>query len=305
MKSRVLIFSLVVMGMFFSASSFDISFSAPAQWMTLRDGEVVVRFHADTSMLPDNQVVFSLHNHTENSERRLSTKTVTVDGYTGEYTIGTVEDAFIGGSQWLVIQWRVPGTDFKGTLGPLGIADLERIGSERIAGAKRFENELSDSEIMAAFGDDHFITVGGVKVALGWNDRSLFVAYDKHNSAGELQLAFDLKCGKSAFLSWADRFLVYNAEKESVSGVHYRRKIRDEKVEYAERSWGQGIITSSGENILLVSIPWDEMGVIAFQERVIGLAAFSFDQNGAAKINLPSSALKYAPGTWGDFILEK
>ncbi|KMQ49413.1 hypothetical protein CHISP_3675 [Chitinispirillum alkaliphilum] len=306
MKPLISSFLVVLTGMVFSVSAIDIAFSTPAEWMTLRGDSVLVRFHADTAQLPANQINFRVYRESESSSRRVISRTVTLDSFTGEFNLGSIDEATLGGSQWLTLYWNVPDTDHNGKMGPVGVADLERLENTRIKGATRLADDITLEKAYSQLDEEKYVTVGEKSFALGWNNQSLFVALNKSNgSNSELQFAVDPKVGRSAFLSWADRFLVYNAEENSVEGFHYRRRFSDGVLNYSQRSWGEEIKTFAGENNLVVSIPWHEIGLIPFEERVLGFAVFASENGKRSAAILPSQAQGEIPGTWGDIILEK
>ncbi|MDG5813716.1 hypothetical protein QA601_01370 [Chitinispirillales bacterium ANBcel5] len=298
---------VLISGLAVYVSASDVLINSPLPWMTLRNDSLMVRLQADTAQLPQNQITFSVKHHSPGRASQLMSNTVTMDDYSGEFLIGMLGRAQLGGDQWLSIEWNVPGTEKNDRLGPVGIADLNLLESKRINKALRVDDDSKLNDVVSFAKDSTLLEKNDAGVSLAWNTNALFLMIHKSEVSGkELKLGFDPKCGKYAFLAWADRFISYSTETDSVLGTHYRRSYDDEEgLQYQKRVWGENIEQISNEEMVFVSIPWDELGLIPFEERVLGFAVFEYDSNQNLSVSLPQSAQKQVPGTWGEFILQK
>ncbi|MFP4015342.1 MAG: hypothetical protein ACLFVQ_14745 [Chitinispirillaceae bacterium] len=283
----------------------DIIVSTPSPWMTLRSDSIMLTVQADTSKLPRNKITFRVQRHTRSRISTLFSKTVKMDDISGEFFLGRVKREPLGGSDLISVKWNVPGTELEGVLGPLGIVSLNEKKDEGLAKAVRLKEGISEEQVKEALSGKKEFELAGAECAFGWNKEALFVAVAKGKGVSEVQFAFDGKCGKNAFLSWADRFVVYNAESDSVYGVHYKRTFDEKTIKYADMGWGEGLSALKADSVKVIKISWSDIGVIPFEERNVGFSAYAGKGSGKLTVSYPGSAQREIPGTWGDIRLEK
>ncbi|MDR3013202.1 MAG: hypothetical protein LBU70_08340 [Chitinispirillales bacterium] len=289
--------------------------TSPEPWATLRTDSVVVSFQADTSILPRGSVDFRVVRSSRGRETTLFTQNVKAADLGAEVFLGRVRanDIPLGGTDFMSIMWSIPGSDLRGSIKPIGIAKLsgEAIGGKWIPAypplsAVRIADGASMEEAAAAFTEATGFEVGGMRVAVGWNTEAFFINLPSPPSGvTEVEFALDLRCGKNAFLAWADRFVVYDAASSVVSLLRYERSVSG-AIGYKSVPWGGGAAFSfmKGESANLVKIFWHEMGIQPFDERGLGFAVFVGGRAGQPA-NYPAGARRDIPGTWGDIRLEK
>lgn len=277
----------------------DVIVSTPSPWMTLRSDSIMVTVQADTSKLPGNRITFRVQRHSGSRISTLFSKNVKMDDISGEFFLGRVKREPLGGSDLISVKWNAPGTELEGVLGPLGIVSLNEKQDEGLVKAVRLKEGMSEEQVKKALSGKKAFELAGAECAFGWNKEALFIAVGKGEGVSEVQFAFDGKCGKNAFLSWADRFVVYSAESDSVYGVHYNRTFDEKAIKYADMGWGEDLSFLKTDSLKVIKIRWSDIGVIPFEERNVGFSAY------AGKASFPESAEREIPGTWGDIRLEK
>jgi hypothetical protein len=279
--------------------------SAPASWMTLRTDSLFAAVQADTSRLPKGKVDFKVRRHSGSRVSALFTKSVKMEEYNADIFLGTIKEKNLGGTDFLSIEWSVPGSEFSGVVEPFGRAIIEEVTKNTLSAVKLKDGssitQISDA-LMGAPRQD----VGGSKFAAGWNKEGLYILFNPSAAVLEAQFAFDAKCGRNAFLSWADRFIVYEAATQSIRGIHYRRSFDRNAIQYVEMPWGEGegLSLTKAEKSELIKVQWHELGLQPFEERNIGFAVFIKERPRAA-VSYPSAAKSGIPGTWGELRLEK
>lgn len=281
-----------------------ITITAPTPWMTLRGDSLEVSVQADMSRLPKQEVAFKLVRNANGRANTLVSKTVKIEDGSADAFLSRVPAMPYGGTDYLSLEWSVPGTEIKGVIEPVGAAALAEEPAP--LSAQKMKDGVTDTQASDALAGAPGFEAGGVKFAAGWNSDALYVLIKAEESVKEVQMAIDGKCGKGAFLSWADRFIVYTADADSVSGVHYKRSIEKNAVKYEPMAWGSAnsLTSSKAEVSRLIKIRWYELGLQPFEERNIGFAAF-VTAKGKKSHALPTNAKRDIPGTWGDIRLEK
>jgi hypothetical protein len=300
-------------------------------WTTLRSDSVEVAVQADITRLPNKEVAFKVSKNSGGRASALFGKTVKVEEASSDAFLGRLKDVPLGGSDYLSLEWSVPGTELKGVVEPIGAAKLlEGAALPPALSATRLKEGLSDGKAADVLAGAAGTEWGGVKFAAGWNADALFIRIKAAEDVTEVQFGIDGKCGKSAFLSWADRFILYSAEADSVHGVHYKRSVGkwmaanydasktkaavkvpgaayDGSVNYESMAWGgkQSLSVTKAETSRLIKIRWYEIGMQPFEERNIGFAAFVSGKTKNAQASYPSAAKRDIPGTWGNIKLEK
>lgn len=281
----------------------DVIISTPSPWVTLRNDSISLTVQADTSKLPQNRIAFRVRRHRGSRITTLFSKRVKMDDISGEFFLGKVRNEPLGGSDLLSVKWSVPGTDLEGVVGPLGIVDLKSESQKGMVSAVCLKEGASMGEVEKKLSAADGFEVGGSECAVGWSKDGLFVMI-KEGTEAQIQFAFDGKCGRNAFLSWADRFVVYNPESDSVKGVHYKRSFDDKAIKYTDMSWGEEMSYHKTDSGRIVRIPWHEIGVLPFEERNVGFSAYQ-GKTERVRASFPASARREIPGTWGSIRLEK
>jgi len=279
--------------------------SSPAPWATLRTDSLFVTVQADASNLPKGTIDFKVVKHSGGRSRTLFSKNVKMKEQSSDLFLGALKNRHIGGTDVLSIEWSVPGTDLRGVVEPFGVAKLQE--SANILSVVKLGDGASVEQISDALAGAAAKNVGASKFAAGWNRDGLYILLNAGSGVSEVEFAFDPKCGRNAFLSWADRFVVYSTDKDSVYGVHYRRSFDRTAVNYAVMPWGEGdgLSMSRSENARLIRIQWHEIGMQPFDERNIGFSVFAKEKSKRTPLAYPSAANRSIPGTWGELRLEK
>jgi hypothetical protein len=286
--------------------------SSPAAWTTLRSDSVTVSLQADTAALPKGSVSFKVLRRSGARSSVLFSKSVKVEDGAVDAFLGRVPGGLpVGGSDFLSIEWSVPGTELKGVVEPVGVVKLNGKvvednkwvpGSPRLA-AVRLEEGITGDRAAEALGGLAGVGVGGGKIAAGWNDAKLFLSCTPLGSAAEAEFAFDLKCGYNAFLAWADRFVA--TDDDSAYGSHASmRSVDKDGLKVEESPWvgaAAPALVRAGK-ARMVSLDWSELGIQPFEGRAVGFAAFA---KGKAGVSYPAGANRAIPGTWGGIELGK
>jgi hypothetical protein len=282
--------------------------------MTLRGDSLFVTIQADTSKLPKGTIDFKVKRHSGDRASTLFNKSVKIEDNNADIFLGIVKEKNLGGSDFLSIGWSVAGSELSGTVEPFGRAIIEESAQsdKNVLSAVKLKDGLSITQISDALIGAQGHDIGGSKFASGWNKDGLYILFNPAAAFLETQFAFDAKCGRGAFLSWSDRFIVYDAASQSVRGVHYKRTFDKNAIRYAEMPWGEakdgkadGLSLSNAENSKLIKVQWHEMGLQPFEERNIGFAIFIKEKSKKETMTYPSAAKSGIPGTWGELRLEK
>jgi len=284
-----------------------VTISAPASWTTLRADSLFVTLQADSSRLPKGKVDFRVKRTSGNRATTLFNKSVKIEDHNSDIFLGIIRDKNLGGTDFLSIDWSVPGSELKGTVEPFGRAVIEEGAAKNVFSVVKLKDGSSVTQISDALIGAQKLDIGASKFTAGWNKEGFYILFNPAANVAEMQFAFDAKCGRSAFLSWADRFIVYDANAESIRGVHYRRSVNKNVVQYDEMTWGEedGLSLSKAENSKLIQVKWHELGLQPFEERNIGFAVFINEKSKKAVLPYPSAAKREIPGTWGELRLEK
>ncbi|HEX2960020.1 MAG TPA: hypothetical protein VHO70_24515 [Chitinispirillaceae bacterium] len=285
-----------------SAQAQTVSFSSPVTWVTQRNDTVAVKAQVDTAQLKQKSLTLKLVQVDNGKKKEIASKKVSVNDVTLDMSFGSIKKPLVGGESYLRIDWSVPGATDNGALYPFGIVsesvfkDLVPVKAVKVkAAGDCFQLK-----------DDQFQNLGDVKVATGWNmDSYFFVVKKSADSKSIVKCAFDGKNGKSAFLSYPDRFVGYNAQTDSVSAVHYVREMNADTLKYRENNWNNSITKQKSGDIVVVTVPWGDIGVIPFDERTIGFAMFAEGADTKVTQSIPATAQRLIPGTWTNLFLTK
>ena len=278
----------------------------PAPWTTFRSDSIVVSVQADTLRLPQKAVAFKVNRNSNGRTSTLFSKNVRMEDVSAKVFLGRLGALPLGGADFLTVEWSVPGTELKGVIEPLGAARLpDAVTARPPLSAARLKEGATEAQAADFLRGVGAAEAGGVKFAAGWNNDALYILINAADGVTEAQVAIDGKCGKSAFLSWADRFAVFSAASDSVYGRHYRRSLDKNVMKFEEMPWGGAstLSVAKAETSRLIKIRWYEVGIQPFEERNVGFSVFSAGKS--KKAAYPGLADREIPGTWGDLKLEK
>jgi len=282
----------------------SITFHSPIPWTTLSDGKITTKTLIDTAEVKKKKVKLELYTIQNGKKRRLATKSFTPVDYSFETQLSELKYSVFGGTDFLRIEWSVTGTDNKGYIEPFGIIQL----SEKAEGNQWKCNEITSnmkySAIKSSLKDDDFISIGKVSCCFVWNNDKLGILCKNSKGVKNIYFLFDGKNGKNAFMSFPDRQLEYFPENDSLHAAYYKRAVTDSGIDYQSNAWIQEIKHEISEDIVLISIPWYDLGIIAKDERRFGFAVFVQNKDNKS-IALPEKAHRKIPGTWGNLVLVK
>jgi hypothetical protein len=283
-----------------------IAFNGPMPWITQRNDSITVRAQIDTAQLKKNKVInlSAVLVNDRGQKSVLARKTFPVTDYSGEFALGAVKKNLVGGRSYIRIDWSLPAAaGGKGALEPIGIAALDRLPAPAVIAVPRLKEGAGPD--VSGLKDSDYRTVGRTRFALGWNDGALFIVIVKGQAAGSVRFAIDGKNGKNAFLSFADRVVMYGPGKESLTGAHFSREMRDGRLTYAEKPWPNEITKSVADDRVVIRVPWSDAGLIPFAERRLGMGIAAFDARGGQTAACPAGADFFLPATWCDVVLAK
>jgi hypothetical protein len=239
-------------------------------------------------------------------------KTFPVIDFTGEFALGPVKRDLAGGRSYVKLDWSMPGVNSgkAGTAGfselmPIGIVALDKLPTLEPITVPRLKDGTEAAGAAALVKDSDFRTLGAAKFAFAWNREALFIVLVKNALQGTVRFAIDGKNGKNAFLSYADRVVMYQPGKDSLKGVHFSRGMRGDAITYDENPWPNGITKSAADNKVVIRVPWYDAGLIPFEERRLGMGIMTFDDKGKQTAAVPAKADFFCPGTWCDLLLAK
>jgi len=290
--------------------------AAPAPWTTLRSDSVVVSVQADLGALPRGTIDFKVVRRSGTRASTLFSRSVKMEEPSADVFLGRVRDMPVGGNAFLSIEWSVPGSELKGAVEPIGAIRLfgEVTADNRWSPAQapqvaiKLSDGISGTQAAEALAAAPSFEVSGMKFSAGWNSVGLFIRFIPDAAVTGVDFAFDLKCGKNAFLAWADRFVVYSAAGDGVTGQHFgKRAVDKDGIKSEELSWGSN--NSPGlekaETARVMMVRWPDLGMQPFEDRNIGFAVFANGRAAKRPASYPVAADRSVPGTWGDLRLAK
>jgi len=283
-----------------------VTITSPTPWMTLRSDSAVVSVQADTLRLPQRSIAFKVNRSSNGRTNTLFSKTVKMDDISADILLGKLIGLPIGGTDFLTIEWNVPGSEIKGVIEPIGAVRLtDAVTARPPLSAVRLKDGVTETQAADVLRGVTGTDAGGAKFTAGWNKDGLYVLLNAVDAA-EVRLSIDGKCGKSAFLSWADRFVVFSAESDSVYGHHYKRSVDKNVMTFEVMAWGDKSTLSAAksESARLIKISWHDIGMQPFEDRNMGFAVFTTSRTKKSTA-YPGLANREIPGTWGDLKLEK
>jgi hypothetical protein len=280
----------------------NVSFSSPNPWVTMREKGVIATSQVDTSKLKGKKIKIVLSQCGNGKENALATRNFSISDYSQKFDCGSAPELFVGGKDFLRIKWEVPGSDMKGTIEPIGIAVLNNDSSIIYDEALKISGELTAAAVKNKYGDAGLRTVGKFQAAISWNDQTLAFVCSKTGS-GALLLSIDGKNGKNAFLSFPDRFIGYQGKNDSLLADYYQRTIDKSAIQYVPQRWVNSIIKIIKDDLVLITIPWSDLGILPFDGRIIGYSLFNIEEDGKQSQAHPVKAIREIPGTWGNLKL--
>jgi hypothetical protein len=283
-----------------------IAFNGPMPWITQRNDSITVRAQIDTAQLKKSKTIaLSAVLVNERQQKTvLAKKTFPVTDYSGEFALGTIKKDIVGGLSYIKIDWSMPAASGgKGSLLPVGIAALDKLPAPEVITVSR----IKDGAIPDVSGikDSDYRTAGGMRFALAWNNEALVIVIVKKALPGTVRFAIDGKNGKNAFLSFADRVVMYTPATDSLRGVHFSREMNAEALTYAEKPWPNELTKSASGNTIVLRLPWSDVGLLPAEERKFGMGITVFDAKGKQTAAFPSKADFFLPATWCDCRLAK
>jgi hypothetical protein len=285
-----------------------ITFNGPMPFITQRNDSITVRAQIDTAQLKQKKtIVLSAVLVSDRLQKTpLVKKTFPVVDFTGEFALGPVGRNLVGGRSYLKIDWSIPGvTGAKGVLLPIGIVALDKLPKNETIAVPRVKDGADAAAVVSSVKETDFHALGAVKFAFAWNKDALYIVLLKNAMPGTVRFAFDGKNGKNAFLSFADRVVMYQPDKDSLMGVHFSRTMAGDTVKYEQKPWLNEFTKSVSGDKTVLRVPWYDVGVIPFDERKVGMGIMAFDAKGQQTAALPPKADFFLPGTWCDLLLAK
>ena len=283
-----------------------VTFNSPVPWVTQRNDSITVRAQIDTAQIKKKEFAVSVDLVGEGAKKKtLAKKTFKITDYSAEFAMGTVSQNLVGGLSYIKIDWSVPGTVNKGSISPIGIVALDKLPKPDSTIITHAKDGADAAAVAALVKDGDLKTVGSAKYAFFWNKEALYIALVKTKSPGTVRFAIDGKNGKNAFLSFADRVILFQPDKDSVWGSHFSREMIGDTLKYAGKSWPSEITKTVVGDKIILRVPWYDTGIIPMEDRRMGLGIMEFGANGKQAAAVPASADFYLPGTWGDFVLAK
>ncbi|MBD3419561.1 MAG: hypothetical protein GF398_05525 [Chitinivibrionales bacterium] len=300
---RLLLSGLVIAGFCSLNTGQIVSFNSPSPWLTQRNDEIVVKAHFDTAQIYQQTAVMTLYRTSENgSRRRLATRTVTIDDYTQEISLGNVGTHLLGGKDFLSVNWLIKDSvERKGAIIPIAIAALPELPAPDTLAVKKVGDDAGADKLIAKLSGNNVYTIGEQHAGLFWNYRQFILVVKK--SPGLLTFAVDGKNGKYAFLSYPDRFLSVFSDTDSIYAYHHKRAMQHDTIAYSEAAWLNEISTESQGDYFIVRVPFYDMGFMKpFTGRQWGFALFAGDAENKAQSVHPANAGYYNPASWGNAV---
>ncbi len=285
-----------------------ITFNGPMPWVTQRNDSITVRAQVDTGQIKKKEFTVSIDLVNDRGrEESLAKKSFPINDYTVEFPVGALKQHLVGGRSFIKIDWSISETANKGSIAPIGIVALDNLPQAQLLTVLHAAEGVDPAGIASALKEDDFKTAGSANFAFAWNKGAFYVVVRKagNPAAGAVRFAFDGKNGKNAFLSFADRVVTYDAEKDSLFGLHYSQQLSGDTLKYSEKPWPNELTKTAVNDKIVIRVPWYDIGIVPFDGRRFGLGIVTFDAAGVQMDALPKNADFYDPGTWCDVELAK
>lgn len=289
----------VVSGVSFLYSQ-TVALNSPAAWSTLRTDSVVTKAQIDTAGMKKKLVDYTLTSVIGGVTKVVVKKQVKVTDVSNDAFLTKLNSTVLGGTDYLKIEWSADSQ--KGEILPFGIVDLGKLPKITPIQAKMVDDAATLKSIGETVKEEQFNKCGARLFAINWNSKALYIVTKKTSDSSELLLALDGKNGKNAFVAYPDRFI--GSKKDSVWGTHYNREILAATLKYAPLSWNNEITKEVVGDKIVIRMPWYDTGIVPFDGRLVGFAAFGKDKGKIIASN-PEKAKEFIPGTWGNLLLVK
>lgn len=279
-----------------------VSFSSPASWITQRNDTVFIRAQLDTGLIKKKTVSVSLLQVNDGKKKVIAKKNLKITDNVMELMFAKVGKDLLGGKEFLRLEWAADNE--KGVIEPIGILDLNKVSKSDTVKALRVQDGAEAKTVADIIKAEQFRKIGSVEFGTAWNKDAFFIVMKKSQDSSTISFAFDGKNGKNAFLSYPDRIISYVPAKDSLNTTCYVREIKGDTLKYKDKLWNSEIEKVAADEKVIIRMPWADIGVIPFEERMIGIGVFAM-QKGKVNAAIPQNAQYYIPGTWGDVFLQK
>ncbi len=305
MRFRFALPAILYCGLIIRGFTQAVSVNTPLPWVSLRNDTITVRAQIDTSALKKKEITITLLTVNKGKSKLIADKTFKITDPSGEFSFGKIKKGLIGGEEYLQIKWAVKGTEEKGAVEPIGIADLTPFTNTDTVRSIRVADDIALKDVVTAAGDK-LMQTNKAAYSIAWNKKALYVILKKFSSKDTIKFSLDGKTGKNAFLSYPDRFInLFFSDTVIIRAIRYKREIRKDSLVYTPEEWRNEITHEVVGDKLIVCVPWYDTGMIPFEERTIGFAVFVTDEKGKTVQSLPTNAQIFIPATWGILFLHK
>jgi hypothetical protein len=307
MKAICAGFVSVVCATWFAGSAFGdiVTFNSPGQWVTERSDNIVLKVQLDTSKIPQKKVSVLLTRVEGGKKKLVANKTFKVTDYSQEFALGSVGTSLLGGKDFLKVEWSIPGTKDKGSLFPVGIVNIDKLGKVEPLHALKVAALVDQNSVADLAAKAKFTSVKGSDFALFWSPKILSIVCKKAQAAGVLRFAFDGKNGKNAFIAYSDRVADLFTAKDSVNSFLHNRIAVTDSISFPTKPWANEIKTFSTKDFVVLNIPMYDIGLVGQDDRVIGFSAYALDDKGAVQAEVPAKANLLMPGSWTSVVFDK
>jgi hypothetical protein len=305
MVLRYMVVLMFSAGILQSGFSQTISFNTPLPWVSLRNDKLTVRAQVDTAQLKNRKLKLTVSVVKNGRSHKLASKQFSLTDPSGEYSFSSLKKKLIGGEEYIKIEWAISGKKDKGTIEPIGIADLSRLSETSPVTAVKVDDGIAVKDVAAKITGD-FNKTASTEYAFAWNKTTLFIVIKKETGDKTIKFGIDGKSGKNAFLSYPDRFVMYTpADSTPVKGIHFEREVKNDSLKYKELDWRNEITSEESGETVVIAMPWYDAGMISFDERTVGFGIFVENDKGKTIAALPKKADDQIPATWGILKLNK
>ena len=254
------------------------------------------------TVLTKKAVSVSLLQVNDGKKKVIAKKNLKITDNVMELMFAKVGKDLLGGKEFLRLEWAADNE--KGVIEPIGILDLNKVSKSDTVKALRVQDGAEAKTVADIIKAEQFRKIGSVEFGTAWNKDAFFIVMKKSQDSSTISFAFDGKNGKNAFLSYPDRIISYIPAKDSLNTTCYVREIKGDTLKYKDKLWNSEIEKVAADEKVIIRMPWADIGVIPFEERMIGIGVFAM-QKGKVNAAIPQNAQYYIPGTWGDVFLQK
>jgi len=272
--------------------------NSPAPWMTMRNDSIVAKAQVDTTVIKSRVVDYTLSSVIGGVTKVVAKKQVKISDVSSDAFVAKVNSSILGGTDYLKLEWAADSQ--KGEISPIGILALDKMPKVAPLQAKKVDSAAALKAVADIVKDDQFVKFGARTFALAWNQDALYIVVKKTADTAGLVFGIDGKNGKNAFAAYPDRFVCL--KQDAVWGKHYDRAIEKTSLKYNEIAWNNEITKEIVGEKIVIRMPWYDTGIVPFDGRQAGFAAFIKDK---AAASYPEKAKQPIPGTWGTFVLVK